>query len=65
MNEKDYIELFIMSKMKYHITSNSSFGWWGAWLSESEKVVAPNKWFGVDKVGFNEIDIIPDNWIKI
>ena len=29
-----------------HIIANSSFSWWGAWLSNSECVIAPKKWFG-------------------
>lgn len=62
INEIDYISLYIMSKMKYHIIANSSFSWWGAWLSESEKVIAPKKWFGHD---VNYENIVPKNWLKI
>ena len=39
-------ELCLMSKCDYHVIANSSFSWWGAWLSESKMVVAPNRWFG-------------------
>jgi hypothetical protein len=34
VDEIDYISLYIMAKMKYHIIANSTFSWWGAWLSE-------------------------------
>ena len=39
-----YNDLYLMSKFDYHIISNSSFYWWGAWLSDS-KLVISNKSF--------------------
>ena len=41
-----YSDLQIMSKCDKHIIANSSFSWWGAWLSKSNNVIAPKKWFG-------------------
>lgn len=49
---QDYEELFIMSKCKSNIISNSSFSWWGAWLNRnSEKIIiAPrNCWLSKQK----------------
>ena len=47
----------------------SSFGWWGAWLGETnanDKVVAaPEIWFGPGHTSFNPKDIIPDRWLKL
>lgn len=65
-NEKDYIELHIMSMCKNNVISNSSFSWWGAWINNDANkiVIAPKKWFGPQK-NLIESDIIPDNWIKI
>ncbi len=40
------VDLAIMSKCDMHIIANSSFSWWGAWLSKSSGVLAPSKWFG-------------------
>lgn len=66
IDEPDYISLYIMSKMKYNIIANSSFGWWGAWLGEPERVIAPKEWFGNSVVHKQyEYDIVPNNWIKI
>jgi hypothetical protein len=39
-------DLCIMSFCDYHIIANSSFSWWGAWLANSKKVIAPKNWFG-------------------
>ncbi len=43
----DYVELYLMSKCNNHIIANSSFSWWGSYLSSSNGiVVAPKNWFG-------------------
>lgn len=46
--ENHYAEMYLMTQCKHHIIANSSFSWWGAWLSRSEdqKVIAPSQWFG-------------------
>jgi hypothetical protein len=64
IDEIDYISLYVMSKMKYHIITNSSFSWWGAWLSvyDDKIVIAPKKWLG-DGIEDTK-DLIPDSWIK-
>lgn len=41
-----YHDLELMSRCDKHIIANSSFSWWGAWLSDSDSVVAPEDWFG-------------------
>ncbi len=60
-----YVDLCLMSLCKYHIIANSSFSWWGAWLSNSDKVIAPTKWFGPGNFDKNTNDLIPERWIKI
>jgi hypothetical protein len=46
-------DLCLMSKCNYHIIANSSFSWWGAWLAQSESVIAPRNWFGGSCSGHN------------
>lgn len=39
----ELIDLELMRRCKYHILANSTFGWWGAWLSESSLVLYPEE----------------------
>jgi hypothetical protein len=41
-----YEDMCRMSFCDTHIIANSSFSWWGAWLSDSKQVIAPKDWFG-------------------
>ncbi len=54
-----------MSLCKHHIIANSSFSWWGAWLSahRNKVVVAPAKWFNNATV--NTEDLVPREWLRI
>lgn len=47
-SESDFVDLLLMSNASDFIISNSSYSWWGAWLSKNEnkKVIAPKNWFG-------------------
>ena len=47
-----------------YVIGNSSFSWWGAFLSKNEKppVIAPEPWF----VGLEEPkDLIPPHWMRL
>ena len=48
LNETDYIlEFYALTLCKSFIISNSTFGWWAAWLGtdENKVVIAPDPWF--------------------
>lgn len=61
-NSKDYMDLWLMSLCKHHVIANSSFSWWGAWLSNNKDkiVIAPKKWFNQPYIDIK--DLIPDSW---
>jgi hypothetical protein len=60
-----YIDMQLMSMCQHHITANSSFSWWGAWLnpSTSKRVISPKKWFADSSK--NTSDLIPSSWQRI
>jgi hypothetical protein len=65
---EDYEQIYLMSMCDNNIISNSTFGWWGAWMNMNpdKKVVGPDVWFGPKLVNqLNSKDIICNNWIKI
>lgn len=70
-NSFEYVEgnhymtdLYFMTKFDYHIIGNSTFSWWGSYLGESKKTVAPLKWFG-PPANLNPRDIYRSNWVLI
>ena len=59
----NYMDMCLMTLCSGHIIANSSFSWWGAWLSSSQKVVAPSDWFkGSNNEHLDTKDIIPESW---
>jgi len=48
----DWIDLFMMTQANAHIIANSSYSWWGAWLSENETLIYPSAWWGPDILAF-------------
>lgn len=64
-NDDNAIDICLMSLCSAHIIANSSFSWWGAWLANTEKVIAPIKWFGPGNENKSTEDLIPERWQRI
>lgn len=60
-----YVDLCLMSLCKKHIIANSSFSWWGAWISGSNDVISPIEWFGEGNKHKETKDLIPERWVRI
>ena len=57
-------DMRLMSTCRHHILANSSFSWWGAWLSKEEGVtVAPRRWFLTPDN--NTKDLLPSHWLSL
>lgn len=63
--EKGEGHLYLMSFCKHFIIANSSFSWWGAWLSSRKEkiIICPKQWF--PDASINTTDLIPKEWIRI
>ena len=64
-----YTDLCLMSLCTDFIIANSTFSWWGAWLSKSvnKLVCAPDSsiWFGPNNAHLDTSDIIPEEWVIV
>ena len=65
--DNNVYDLCMMTMCSDYIIANSSFSWWGAWLSDNpdKKVIAPRKWFGPNNAHLNTKDLYCDNWVVI
>ena len=63
----DWEQLLIMTSSKHYIIGNSTFSWFGAYLSSSQNPVIcyPNEWFGENYKGTITDDLFPESWLKI
>jgi hypothetical protein len=56
-------DMRLMSMCRAHVISNSTFGWWGAWLSGAGTVIAPSRWFA--DPALRSDDIVPRSWLRL
>jgi hypothetical protein len=59
------MDLWVMAGCKHFINANSTFSWWGAWLSShiNKTVIVPQNWFV--GAGIEVADIYPAEWLRI
>lgn len=60
-----HYDMQLISQCQHHIIANSSFSWWGAWLSKNREkvIIAPQNWFADARI--NTTDITPNTWIRL
>jgi hypothetical protein len=56
----------LMRLCRHFVLSNSTFGWWAAWLSDQpgKIVVAPEQWY-TEHCPWNHRDLLPEDWVKV
>lgn len=61
-NEPSYIDFYLLTLCQHNIISNSTYGWWSAFLNTNldQIVVCPSYWSAYDTE-----DLCPNNWIKV
>lgn len=66
-HKESWQDMYIMSKCDNFIIANSSFSWWGAWLSanKDKTIIAPKKWFNDKLKNEQTKDLIPTSWILV
>ena len=58
----DYASLYLMTLCKGHIIANSTFSFWGAYLSKNQGInIYPKKWFVNEN--WTAPDIFPKDWL--
>jgi len=62
-----YTDLYMMSKCADFIIANSTYSWWGAWLSDNKEkvVIYPDRWFGPNNIDKSTADLFPPEWRMI
>jgi hypothetical protein len=61
-----WVDMVAMSRCRHHIISNSTYSWWGAWLSPwpDTVVLAPRVWFLTDHRMESDFNL-PSSWTRL
>lgn len=60
-------DLVSITCCEHHISSASTFSWWGAWLNRNtqKRIIIPKNWFQPGYRKTDTKDIVPESWEKV
>jgi hypothetical protein len=62
----DWIDLQLMAACDRHVLSNSTYAWWGAFLSDDPGPIYPSNWFGWRVRDWTDASLMfPDHWVQV
>jgi hypothetical protein len=62
----DWIDLQLMAACDWHVISNSTYAWWGAFLSQDPEPIYPSNWFGTLVRGYTDASLMfPPGWVQV
>lgn len=62
-----YADLWLMTQCQHFIIANSTFSWWGAWLTEhtQKQIIAPGFEMRDGKMSWGFDGLLPKEWVKL
>lgn len=62
----DWIDIFLMAEANHHIISNSTYAWWGAYLSKDPSPIYPSNWYGWRVKDYTDASrMFPSSWREV